>query len=38
VVDANGIPLAARPPAANVHDCTMLVEIIAAIQPIRRPP
>lgn len=37
VVDANGIPLAVRLSAANVHDCKMFVEMIDAIQPIRRP-
>lgn len=37
MVDANGIPLAVRLSAANVHDCKMFVEMIDAIQPIRRP-
>ncbi|MDP8951752.1 MAG: IS5 family transposase [Actinomycetota bacterium] len=37
VVDRNGVPLAVRHTAANVHDSKMLEEAVDAIRPIRRP-
>jgi IS5 family transposase len=36
VVEAAGVPLAARLSAANVHDSRMMLEVVDAIEPIRR--
>ncbi len=35
MVDRNGVPLAVRHTAANVHDSKMLEEAVDAIRPIR---
>jgi transposase len=35
-VDANGVPLAIRLTAANVHDSQLLEELIEAVLPIRQ--
>jgi transposase len=37
VVDRQGIPLAVKLSAANVHDSRMMLDTIDAIEPIRRP-
>jgi hypothetical protein len=37
MVDAQGIPLAVRLSAANVHDCRLFEAVIDAVEPIRRP-
>jgi transposase len=37
VVDRHGVPLAALLSAANVHDSQLLVPLVDAVQPIRRP-
>jgi transposase len=37
VVDRNGVPLAVVLTAANVHDCTVLEELVDAIEAIKRP-
>jgi len=37
VVDRNGVPLAVKHSAANVHDSKMLEEMVDTIQPIRGP-
>ena len=37
VVDRQGVPLAARITAANVHDSMMLEEMIDAIEPVKGP-
>jgi Transposase DDE domain len=37
VVDRNGIPLAVRLSAANVHDSTQLLPLVDAIPPIIGP-
>jgi transposase len=36
VVDRQGIPLAVRLSAANVHDSRMMLETVDAIEPIKR--
>ena len=36
LTDANGIPLAVRLTAANVHDSMMLAEVVDAVPPIRQ--
>jgi IS5 family transposase len=36
VVEASGVPLAACLSAANVHDSRMMLEVVDAIEPIRR--
>jgi len=36
VVEARGIPLAITLSAANVHDSRMMLEVVDAIEPIRR--
>jgi IS5 family transposase len=35
VVEAKGVPLAARLSAANVHDSRVMLEVVDAIEPIR---
>ena len=37
MVDRQGVPLAVRHTAANVHDSTMLEVMVDAVEPIRRP-
>jgi hypothetical protein len=37
LVDRNGIPLAVKQSAANVHDSKMLEQAVDAIRPIHRP-
>ena len=37
VVDRQGIPLAVRLSAANVHDSRMMLDTVDAIEPIKRP-
>ncbi len=37
LVDRDGIPLAVRHTAANVHDSNMLEAVLDAVSPIRRP-
>jgi len=37
VVDRNGIPLAVRHSAANVHDSKMLEEVVDAVDPVHGP-
>jgi len=37
VVDGRGVPLAVWLTAANVHDSTILEDVVDAIEPIRRP-
>jgi transposase len=37
VVDRQGVPLAVRLSAANVHDSRMMLETVDAIEPIKRP-
>lgn len=37
MVDRNGVPLAVRHTAANVHDSKMLGELVDAVAPIRGP-
>jgi IS5 family transposase len=36
VVEASGVPLAALLSAANVHDSRVMLEVVDAIEPIRR--
>ena len=36
MVEAKGVPLAARLSAANVHDSRVMLEVVDAIEPIRR--
>ncbi len=36
MVEAKGVPLAACLSAANVHDSKMMLEVVDAIEPIRR--
>jgi len=37
VVDRQGVPLAVKLSAANVHDSQMMLDTIDAIEPIKRP-
>ena len=37
MVDRNGVPLAVKHSAANVHDSEMLEKMVDAIRPVRGP-